>query len=93
MQDQRFAHMDDNRVEYYGQSLGNEYVDCISITTSTHNLFNSVSPNTFRPGDIVEVSIEFCLYPSAKGSAAVIQLKAVRMLNPEYRYVSTLVEV
>lgn len=45
------------------------------------------SPTIFRPGDIIELTIEFCAFPSASKIIPILQLKALRMLFPDHRNV------
>jgi hypothetical protein len=49
----------------------------------------TVSPDIYRVGDIVELSVSFVVWPNARGkSRMIIQLQSMRLLNNEETNVS-----
>lgn len=47
------------------------------------------SPNDFRPGDLVEVTVEFAAFPAGSNKMAMITiLRAIRMVTEEFRNVN-----
>jgi hypothetical protein len=53
------------------------------------NSLGNVSPNIYRAGDIVELSVSFVVWPSSRGKTNMnIQLHSMRMLNNKETNVS-----
>jgi len=89
----RFIHTSDNEVEYLGPTNRDTgWVLTSSLYLLVFMLLNrmaNVSPDIYRVGNIVELSVSFVVWPSARGKSRMnIQLQSMRLLNKEETNVS-----
>ena len=89
----RFIHTSDNEVEYLGPTNGGTGWVLTSwlylLVLMLLNRMVNVSPDIYRVGDIVELSVSFVVWPSARGKSRMnIQLQSMRLLNKEETNVS-----